>query len=102
MLNKYSAKRRIILWTFLLIKAKFPFKNHHIDDYFRRYCQIIDKIIDYYFLTIISLRVFSQKLKVCKFFEFSLPMHCKRVFKLKILMIVIFLKTGLDIVLGSS
>ena len=21
----------VILWTFLLIKAKFPFKNHHID-----------------------------------------------------------------------
>ena len=42
--HKHSLKRRIIfgviLWTFLLFKAKSPFKNHHIDDDFWCYCPI--------------------------------------------------------------
>ena len=36
--HKHSLKRRIIfsviLWTFLLFKAKSPFKTYHIHDYF--------------------------------------------------------------------
>ena len=60
--SKYSAKRRIIfgviLWTFLLIKVKVPFNNHHIDDYF---LSILSNNCQYaHFLTIISLRVFTK------------------------------------------